>query len=194
MGRTKEVAGVGLKRWRLVSTTRDGSFKVFDLRIDKALSPRTHRVYEFYVLESNPWVNVIPITKDNQVVFVRQYRHGIRDFTLEIPGGLVEDSDSPEEAAMRELFEETGYRGRVVEFIGKVHPNPAILNNECYTYLISEVEKVGTQHLDEREDIEVVTYPLAKVGEMIKEGEITHSLVICAFSFLFLSHPELFKL
>ncbi len=182
-----------LRRWKLLGSRRDGSFKVFDLRIDRAMSPRTNESYEFYVLESRPWVNVIPLTCKAEVVFVRQYRHGIRDFTLEIPGGLVEDYDSPRDAALRELFEETGYRGEDAEFVGKVHPNPAILNNECYTYLVRDVTQVGEQHLDEREDIEVLTFPLKDIPWMIREGKITHSLVICAFSFLSLAHPELFK-
>ncbi len=185
---------MALQPWEIITSRRNGSFKVFDLRIDRAISPRTQQEYEFYVLESNPWVNVIPITGDNHVVFVRQYRHGIRDFTLEIPGGLVEDSDTPAEAAVRELFEETGYKGDKIEFLGKVHPNPAILNNDCYTYLVTQAEIQGGQHLDEREDIEVLTISLSEVPDMIKRGMITHSLVICAFSLLSLFHPELFKL
>ncbi len=180
--------------WKLIKSKKQSSYKVFDLRIDTAQSPRTEKSYDFYILETGPWVNIIPITKENNVVFVKQFRHGIRDFTLEIPGGMVEKNDTPRGAALRELEEETGYSSNKIEFLGKVHPNPAILNNYCYTYLARDVEKNGSQHLDEREDIEVVLIPLSEVFSLIKKGKITHSLVICAFSFFILENPSLLKL
>lgn len=178
-----------LQDWELISTHKDNSYRIFQLRIDKAKSPRTCRIHEFYILESTDWVNVIPLTTDNQVVMIRQYRHGIRDFTLEIPGGLVEKEDSPETAAQRELVEETGYRGEKIHFVGYAHPNPAIQNNTCYTYLIKDVEKSGDQVLDEKEDIETVLYPLKKIPDLIKNLYITHSLVQSAF-FQYMLHVE----
>jgi len=185
---------MSLKKWELLESKKDSSYRVFDLRTDKAVSPRTKKAYEFYVLEATPWVNIIPLTPDNNVVFVKQYRHGIRDFTLEIPGGMVEPEDTPQRAALRELREETGYVADKVEFLGKVHPNPAILNNECYTYLARDVKNTYNQHLDEKEDIEVLLIPLTKVIELIQKQEITHSLVICAFTYLILKYPQLFNL
>lgn len=182
-----------VRPWELIQSQKDKSYKVFDLRIDTALSPRTNRAYKFFILESSPWVNIIPLTKDNNVVFIRQYRHGIREITLEIPGGLVEEND-PKKAALRELLEETGYTAKDAEFLGKVHPNPAILNNECFTYLARDVVNSTTQHLDEKEDISVELIPLKEVPTKIQSGEITHSLVICAFTFLFLKYPSMFNL
>ncbi|WP_461833484.1 NUDIX hydrolase [Desulfothermus sp.] len=185
---------MSLKRWKLIESNKDSSYRVFDLRVDKAVSPRTNKPYEFYVLESGPWVNIIPLTSDNDVVFIKQYRHGIRDFTLEIPGGMVEPEDTPEGAAIRELKEETGYITDNVEFLGKVHPNPAILNNECYTYLARDVKNTYKQQLDEKEDIEVLLIPLKQVTDLIQKQKITHSLVICAFTYLILKYPHLFNL
>ncbi len=175
-----------LKSWEVVSTNIDSSYRIFRLRIDKARSPRTNKVHEFYILESPAWVNIIPLTRDRQVVMIRQYRHGIRDFTLEIPGGLVESKDSPQSAAERELNEETGYLGDNVYYLGSVHPNPAIQNNVCYTYLASNVEKVKKQCLDEKEDIETVLYPLQEIPDLIRNGYITHSLVQTGFLQYFL--------
>jgi len=183
-----------IQPWEIIASKKDNSYKVFDLRVDTTISPRTKKIYDFYILESGPWVNIIPITKNNEIVFIKQYRHGIRDITLEIPGGMVEKNDTPKKAAIRELEEETGYGAKHVEFLGKVHPNPAILNNECYTYLATDVERSGEQHLDEREDIEVVLKPLSEVLNLIKKGEITHSLVICAFTFLILKYPSFFHI
>jgi 8-oxo-dGTP pyrophosphatase MutT (NUDIX family) len=170
-----------LKPWTIISSHVDQSYRVFNLRHDRASSPRTHQTYDFYVLESPPWVNVIPLTPENEVVLIRQYRLGIRDIALEIPGGLVEDSDSPEEAARRELWEETGYREETMIPLGFVHPNPAIQNNRCYTFLARNAQPTGHRHQDEREDIEVILKPISDIPRLIREGTISHALVIAAF-------------
>jgi len=93
----------------------------------------------------------------------------------------VEDSDSPEEAARRELREETGYADRVLIPLGAVYPNPAIQNNLCYSFLARDVYPVGVQQQDKEEDIEVTLKPLAEIPKLIREGEINHALVIAAF-------------
>jgi len=171
-----------------MGSTWDRSYRVFNLRTDQAVSPRTGRTHPFFVLESSSWVNVIPLTPDEDVVLVRQYRHGTRSVTLEIPGGLVENADTPEEAAMRELMEETGYVTDEVLPLGWIHANPAILNNRCYTFLARDVVFSGARHQDDREDIEVLLRPLAAIPRLIREGEITHSLVVVAFYRFFMEH------
>lgn len=170
-----------LKPWTLISSYVDKSYRVFNLRHDRACSPRTNQTYDFFILESPPWVNVIPLTPQNDVVLIRQYRLGIRDITLEIPGGLIENADFPEEAAQRELWEETGFREETLISLGTVHPNPAIQNNLCYTFLARDVFPTGTRNQEEREDIEVVLHPLSDIPRLIREGMISHALVIAAF-------------
>ena len=170
-----------LKPWTIISSHVDKSYRVFNLRRDRARSPRTSETHDFFVLESPSWVNIIPLTPAKEVVLIRQYRFGIRDMTLEIPGGLMEPSDSPEEAARRELREETGYREETLIPLGSVHPNPAIQNNLCYTFLAANVFPVGQLVQDEREDIEVVLQPLSEIPRLIREGAISHALVIAAF-------------
>jgi len=170
-----------VKPWTIISSVRDKSYRVFSLRTDRAESPRTGEAYDFFVLESSPWVNIIPLTADRQVVMVRQYRHGTRAITLEIPGGLVEDGDTPEEGARRELREETGYEADSLSSLGFVHPNPAIQNNICHTYLARNVYPAGAQRQDEKEDIRVVLVPLSEIPQLIRDGSISHALVIVAF-------------
>jgi 8-oxo-dGTP pyrophosphatase MutT (NUDIX family) len=176
--------------WELISSKKDRSYRVFSLRTDRARSPRTGKEHDFYVLESSPWVNVIPITPTNDVVLIRQYRHGIREVTWEIPGGLVERSDTPETAAAKELHEETGYRESAMLPLGKVHPNPAIQNNVCYTFLATNVFPAGNQEQDEKEDIEVVLRPLPEIPRLIREGKITHALVLAAFYRFYLEYEK----
>lgn len=176
------------KPWKLISSRQTASYRIFNLRTDRACSPRTNKAHKFYVLESKDWVNVIPITPQNDVVLIRQYRHGTRKVTLEIPGGIVETDDSPEAAAGRELLEETGYQGSKMIPLSVVYPNPAFLNNRCYTYLASNVLLTGEQEQDEKEDIKVLLRPLDEIPRLIREGEISHSLVLAAFYRLFMEY------
>ncbi|TKJ31655.1 MAG: NUDIX hydrolase [Chloroflexi bacterium B3_Chlor] len=174
------------KPWPLIRSTVDKSYSVFSVRTDTACCPRTGQEHDFYVLESPDWVNVIPLTPDEQVVMVRQYRHGTRDMCLEIPGGLAKPADSVEDAARRELLEETGYEANELIFLGSACPQPAILNNRSVTYLARNVRKVGAPQLDQTEDIEVVLVSLSDIPDLIRRREITNAMVILAFYWYFM--------
>ena len=175
-----------IKPWNCVRSNRPRSFRVFSVRTDTTVSPRTGVEHDFYIIESRDWVNIIPVTSDQQVVMVRQYRHGSREVTLEIPGGLLDPRDTPEEAASRELFEETGYGSEEWIKFGEVTPNPALFNNRCHTYLARNVKKERDPSPDQTEDIEVVLHPISDIPGMIQRGEIDHAIVISAFFFYFL--------
>ena len=170
-----------IKPWKLKSSKKEKSFKIFDLRIDRAVSPRTGEEHDFYVFESREWVNIIPVTREKDVVLIKQYRHGVSDIVLEIPGGIVEEGDSPLDAAIRELKEETGYSSSKMVCLGMVHANPAFLNNRCYSYLALDCFPDGPQDLDDKEDIEVLLRPLSEIPKLIRDGEISHSLILAAF-------------
>ncbi len=175
-----------IKPWPCIQSRSGGSFRVFSVRTDAAISPRTGVEHDFHIIESRDWVNIIPLTTDRRVVMVRQYRHGSRTITLEIPGGLADPGDTPEEAAARELLEETGYQADRWTEIGGVNPNPAIFNNRCYTFLAQDICKVSDLVPDQTEDIEVDLIPLADIPELIRAGRIDHAIVIAAFFLYFL--------
>jgi len=179
-----------VKPWKCIRSRTNQSYRVFSIRTDTTLSPRTGAEHEFYVIESGDWVNIIPITADQQVVMIQQYRHGSKQITLEIPGGLVDPGDTPESAASRELLEETGYRAEEWKKIGVVNPNPAIFSNRCHTFLAWNLMKVGSPTLDQTEDIDVVLLPLADIPGLIRKGVIDHALVIAAFHWLDLEKRE----
>ncbi len=179
-----------IKPWPCVRSRRGRSFRVFSVRTDTTISPRTGMEHDFYVIESRDWINIIPITVDHQVVMVRQYRHGSREVTLEIPGGLVDSGDTPETAAARELLEETGYQAAEYVKIGAANPNPAIFNNRCYTFLARNVARVRDPMPDQTEDIEVVLIPLSDISELIRTGKIDHTIVVAAFCWYFLQYQE----
>ncbi len=173
-----------IKDWDLIDSKVDRDYRVFRINVETSVSPRTKKAGRFYVIDTNDWVNIIPITEDEQVVMIQQYRHGSKNITLEIPGGLVDD-ESPENAALRELLEETGYQGDSVTYLGATNPNPAIFNNLCHTFLVRNVKKVSETNLDDNEDIEVTLKPIEEIPSLIADGSINHALVIIAFHFYF---------
>jgi len=173
------------KEWPLLSAETLVALRVFQIRRHHCQSPRTGAEHDFYVLAGNDWCNVVPLTEDGDVVMIKQFRHGTREITLEIPGGIIDPGDpSPLDAARRELLEETGYDAASVEPIGKIHPNPAIQSNTCHTFVARGCRLVGKPALDATEDIEVVRVPLREIPARLRAGEITHALVVVAFTFL----------
>jgi len=141
----------------------------------------------FYVIESNPWINVVPVTPAGEIVLVRQFRHGIQDSTLEIPGGLVDATDrDPAAAAVRELLEETGHTGSPPELLGVVSSNPAIIDNWTHCFVVRDARPSAAPRPDPHEDVTVEVLPASRVRELVLSGEIHHSLSVCALSLFFL--------
>ncbi len=124
------------------------------------------------------------MTDEGRVVLVRQFRFGVDDFTLEIPGGMCDPGESPAETAARELREETGYVAGRLEPLGWVHPNPAIQSNRCHTFLARPAARVGEPQPDPHEAFEIVEEPLDAIDRLILDGRITHALVVGAFQLL----------
>lgn len=146
----------------------------------------------YYRLQAVDWVNVIPLTDEGQLILVKQHRHGIDQETLELPGGEIDLEDASSlEAGKRELLEETGYKGENWELLGWVHPNPALFNNQCYTYLTTNVRQVADVANDPTEKTEVVIKPLSEIPSLIASKVITHSLVINAFIYLTMKYPKI---
>ena len=168
--------------WTLIRSQKGPDYRIFSLRVDTARAPRTGKEHDFCVIEAPDWVNIIPLTPDNQVVMVKQFRHGAKKVTLEIPGGMIEKGDTPEMSAARELLEETGYKAKELTLLGLVNPNPAFMTNRCYTFLARNLEKIdGGENFDETEDIEVELFPLQQIPSLIQNGSISNSLVVAAF-------------
>lgn len=171
--------------WTLLEREPVHDGRIFRLTRRRSRSPRTGRSHDFEVMESGDWVNVVPITPANEVVLVTQFRHGIEGVTLEVPGGMVDAEDpSPREAARRELREETGYDTEDVVELGSIHPNPAIQNNRCHTFLARNAVPRFEVAFDGTEETRVVLVPLDRVPELVRDGAITHALVVVAFHWL----------
>ena len=170
--------------WQITSSEQVLDCRIFKVRKDVTINPRTGRPHDMFVVESPNWVNIIPLTPDDQVVMVEQWRHGTRSIHLETPGGLMDVGETPEQCARRELLEETGHEAGEVLRLGTVHPNPAIQNNLQHYVLATNCRRVAALKLDHTEDIVVRLVSLAEVPDMIRAGKITHSVVIGGFYWL----------
>ena len=174
-----------MKRWKRVGRKIAADFKFFRVREDRLITPRNGHEDDYYVIECPDFVCVMALTPDNELILVKQFRFGIEDFTLEMPGGVVDPGEPALDAAIRELLEETGHKAVDVQPLGAIHPNPPNMNNRCHIFLATGCIPVDALDLDPGEEIEVLKVPMESVGAMVLGSEVTHSLVISA---LYLHH------
>ena len=167
--------------WETIESKEIADCRVFKVRED--LMRNGAQKSSFYIIENPDWVNVVALTKDYDVVLIEQFRHGIKEVILEIPGGMIDDGEEPETAARRELVEETGYTAKEFVFLGKSRPNPAIQNNWIYHFAALDAEKTREAEFDEHESIVTKLCPVMAIPNLIQSGEITHSLVLAAFQY-----------
>jgi ADP-ribose pyrophosphatase len=172
-----------IKPWPVIETSEGPDMGLFSVRVNRCRSPRTGEEHDFYVIDFPNWVQIVPITPEDQVVMIKQYRHGCGRIFLELPGGLIDEDDpSPQGTAMRELLEETGYRAKDLVLLARTYPQPAVLNHCGFTYVAKGVERVADPVLDAAEDIEVCLIDLRRVAEMIRCGEINHGQTVMGLS------------
>ncbi|UCH00615.1 MAG: NUDIX hydrolase [Deltaproteobacteria bacterium] len=170
-----------IKPWPIIESTKGPDMGLFCIRVNRCRSPRTGQEHDFYVIDSPNWVQIIPITSEDRLVMIRQYRHGCARIFLELPGGLIDKGDlSPHQTAKRELLEETGYLAEDLSLLTRVYPQPAVLNTIGLTYLARGVKRIAGPELDVAEDIEVCLLELQRIPDMIRSGEINHGQTVMA--------------
>jgi ADP-ribose pyrophosphatase len=164
-------------RWRRIGTAARGDFRIFRVREDTYVHPEKDGERNFFVIEAHDWVNIVAVTEDDHVVFIRQHRPGVGEVRLEIPGGIIEPGEDPAVAAARELREETGFAGEEPELLCVVEPNPATHDNRCFSYLIRGARLAHESDMDEDEVIHVEPRPFTEVEMLIEEGHLCHALL-----------------
>lgn len=173
-------------RWERLSSRTLAKTRIFDLDEVKFRHPVRETERDFVVINPPDWVNVIALTPDHQIVLVKQFRYGLDDFTLEIPGGMIDQGEDYLVAGVRELREETGFEGGDARLLGSVDPNPAIQSNRSHLIMVTDAKPTAAIAWDPDEEIEVSLRPVDEVLKLARNGGITHSLVLNA---LFMFEP-----
>jgi 8-oxo-dGTP pyrophosphatase MutT (NUDIX family) len=169
------------EKWNRVGSEQIADCRVFTVREDICERASDGAKHNFFVVENPDWANVIALTKERNVILIEQFRHGVEEITLEIPGGMVDKEENAVDAAKRELLEETGFAAGEMIALGKSRPNPALQNNWIHHFLAISCEKEGATNFDQHESIVTKFVPLKEIEKLIENEQITHSLVLAAF-------------
>jgi len=158
--------------------------RVFSVWESKCKAPETlqeeRESQVFTVIDAKNWAIVVPVIDSpngKKFVMVWQWRHGSQCLSLEFPGGVIEHGEIPEEAAVRELYEETGYKPQKIEKIGEFSPNPAIMSNRVHFFLAENLTGGGRQNLDEDEYVETVLVDIDEVIQGMGKEPYIHALM-----------------
>lgn len=159
-------------KWEVLSSEYVVESPWYRLRRDACRLPDGSLVESYYVREHAGFSVTFAITPDRHVVFTRQYKHGIADFVLELPAGMLEPGEEPAACARRELEEETGYVAPDFALIATLAMDPTSSNGQLYLYLARDATAEGTASLDSTEDIETVLLPLQTVLAQVRERHV----------------------
>ncbi len=163
-------------KWKVVSSEKIFSEPWLNVRKDVCVLPNGNQHANYFILEYPSWATAFALTEDNNVVLVRQYRHGLGVMSTELPGGVVDRGEEPAAAVARELKEETGYEFDSIVPLGKIAPNPATSNNYMHMFLAKGGKKISQQKLDDTEDLEVLVVSIEELKSLLKEQKIVQAL------------------
>lgn len=168
------------QRWKRLGARTVARTRIFDVQSVDFQHPHRAQAQDFFVISAPDWVNVLALTPERHLVLVRQFRYGTDDFSVEIPGGVMDAGEDPVAAGLRELREETGFTGTKTRLLGTVHPNPAMQDNRCHLVLVEDAHRSAKLAWDPDEEFEIMTRPVDEVYAMAWRGEITHAMVLDA--------------
>lgn len=173
-----------ISKWERMDSSLHADCSVYRILRERWRNDAESSEGEFFVMDVADWAVTIAVTPDKNIVLVRQFRFGSGGFSWELPAGVVDAGEAPIEAGLRELYEESGYKGKQPVTLGIVHPNPAIQRNRCHIILVENAVKVSEGEPGLHEFFEVREVPLKTLFQWARDGTITHSIVHTALFYL----------
>jgi 8-oxo-dGTP pyrophosphatase MutT (NUDIX family) len=169
-----------VKPWQVLDSKLLISERWLQLREDRVRLSNGHEIDRFHVIHGPDWASVLCVTSDSEVVLVRQYRHGIASPSLELPAGVIEPHETPEEAARRELAEETGYEADDWQSIHNVSTEPARHTTRAHFFVARGARLARPPAPEETEVLERVLVPLRDLARLATDGSIVHGVHVGA--------------
>jgi len=169
-----------LRAWQVLTDTSLISQRWLEVREQRVRLANGHEIDRFHLIRGPSWASVLCVTPDEQVILVRQYRHGLGGPSLELPAGVIEPSEEPLDAARRELREETGFVVEELSLLLTAAPEPARNTTRAYFFFARGAVRVAEPALDRSEELEVVLVPVTELFELIDQGQIVHAAHIGA--------------
>lgn len=173
--------------WEEISKTQ--THRAMMLTVNETTSRSPDGFIEHYtVIDTADWAIVIPVRGDN-FVMVKQWRHGEKSLSIEFPGGVIDKGETPEQAAVRELLEETGCTAEKITKLGSVSPNPALMSNHVHIFLAENLSEPHEQKLDKDEYVQRLEIAQQEVLSHLGTKTYPHALMTAAAA-LYMAHEN----
>ena len=174
----------GITPWERQEKALHADCRVYRILRERWFNEKESSEADFYVMEVGDWAVTLALTEEGKCVLVRQFRFGTKQFSWELPAGVVDPGEDPVEGGVRELYEESGYRGASARKLGTVHPNPAIQRNRCHFILVEGAKRIDGGAPGPHEFFEVQEIALETLFTWARDGTITHAIVHAALFYL----------
>lgn len=170
------------KNWSIKKSSPLINSTLFSIRKDLMLNHQTQATFDVTIMESLDSVNVIALTTDKKIVFAEQYRFGIEETTVELPGGMLDEGEDPLSAGIRELEEETGYKGIDTHYLGKTAAHPVFMNAFIHHIVVTDAKPTASTKFDDGELINVQLIDVSEIENLMRSGYFNHPHTIAALS------------
>jgi 8-oxo-dGTP pyrophosphatase MutT (NUDIX family) len=167
------------KHWKVLASRQLFDRPWLKIRVDQVRTGRGVTIDEYHLIQALDWVCVVCVTEAQELVLVEQYRHGVGQVTLELPAGAVDGGETPLQAAQRELREETGYAAKNWTHLLSVSPETTRHSHRAHLFLATEAILVGSQQLEQTEDVAVRLWPQARDTALITQ--LSHGIHVTAW-------------
>jgi 8-oxo-dGTP pyrophosphatase MutT (NUDIX family) len=171
-----------MKKPQILHIEKNRSIPWYEQIKKTLILPHESEEQVYYSIKPSDYVAILAQTPNNEIIIVRQFRPAIEDFVFELPSGHIEEGETPDQAVIRELKEETNCRANSVVLLGEMYPDTGRLENRQWAFYSNDIELNEFPDVSENEGIEVYLVPIEELFRMINEGTFRHALDLCVIA------------